>query len=263
MAEDKQLLDVEQIDTVGFVPAGANPGAEILLFKARKDAMDDAQLDDLADRLAKALDIDKKEDQMSGEDTPTAEDLQKQLDDLQKAHDARAQELADTKAELEKAQAAAETEEDKVTKAADEADPVLKEHLDALRKQAEEDREEVQKLRAEREQERYATVAKGLPDIADVEDKTAFVADLYKGLGEDKAQSYLNHIRQAQALADQAGVFKEWGSDAPAAEEGQALATLEKMATERAAEDKVTYQQAFAKVLSENPKLYDQYRNEN
>jgi hypothetical protein len=282
---EEHLLDFVQIKTVGFVPTGANPGAEILLFKAREDPPMDDNTGNVAKRLvaalAKRLGLTAesqaellKEVEMAD---PTVEGLQKQLADLQEEADAQATKLADTEAALAKATAEPEsdpepTEKEKdLEKSLEAADPVLKAHLESLqllaeknRTDAAESRAEVEKLKTTNEMARFEGIAKDLPDIADVTDKVEFVRDLYKGLGDDKAKLYVEHLRKSQALVEQAGLFKEWGTDAQPAEAGQALATLEKMAATLAKADKITVPQAFAKVLDDpnNKDLYAQYVRE-
>lgn len=284
--EELQLLDVEQIDTVGFVPAGANPGADILLFKMKKDddpMSDDVQADGRMKRfvsaLAKGLGLSDeteagilKEVQMA-DDAPTVEGLQAQLDELRKEHDQRATELTEAKEALAKAEAAppAPPEDDtKLEKSLEEADPVIKQHLETMQAMATKAEEvakaaeaEIQKLRDERDTERYTAIAKSV-EIADVEDTVGFVRDLYKSLGDERADRYVETLRKSNALADQAGVFGEWGTDAAPAETGQALSTLEKMAANLAEEDGISVPQAFEKVLNNpnNRALYDQYVRE-
>lgn len=116
---------------------------------------------------------------------------------------------------------------------------------------------------------RRADFEKKAQELPMVVADTAKVAELLDEadakLGDESKKTLIEALKRANAIAKSSQLFDERGTAIVG--EGTALGKLEGMAKSRVDEvrksgGKLTYEQAFAEVMKENPRLYAEYRQE-
>jgi len=175
-----------QIRRVALVDKGANPGAHITLFK--REGSDVSEIDkSTLDEAVRAH----------------VEALEKQVQDLS----AQVAKLKD------------DPPPDPVEKAKD-ADPELAARLEAIEKQAAQDRKdaeaarsEIAKMQAERERELYITKARSLQAFGPADDFGGTLQKIAKAIDPEEFEKLEQKFRSLNEIARQSALFKELGTD--------------------------------------------------
>lgn len=147
----------------------------------------------------------------------------------------------------------------------------LQKQLEDTNKELTANREEVLKVRAARRREQFIRrVGKlghlpGAPadDFAEILD--TIEAGLQKVAPEKATVMFTKldtMLNSWNAIVEKSKLFSEIGREGGAVNFSGAEGVLHAMAKERASADKVPYEQAYAKVLKENPDMYARYRAE-
>ena len=233
-----------RLNEVSLVGQGANQHANVCLFKSADDPLpnkeghmaDKTELEKALDDLAKAQgDIAGLNLKVSGLDT----DLTKAQADLR----SRERDLTDTRTDLTR----------ELTKNADPEEELLKGMSEPAKAAF-----LAQKATNEKLVKRLEKDFAGLPVKAD---DFAPIMKMAKANLDDEQMTELNRILKAgsEALKD-LEVMKGLsnGGQAPTSAEDK----LEKMAKERAGKDNITFEQAYSKVLNDNPDLYLDFDSE-
>ena len=214
------------IRRVGIVDNGANRDAFIELFKRDSDMADKQTLEN----------VQKDLETVTGEKTSLEEkvaDLEAQLAELKK-----------------------EPEPDPIEK----ADPKVKEALAAVEKRAVDAEARIQKMEDQRDRDKFVKKAAAFGHIATADDLAEDLRDISKALGDERYKEFEGRLKTANERIATSKLFTEVGSDGDAS--GEPADKLEALAKSYAAENKVTYEQAYVNVLNtdEGKDLYMQER---
>lgn len=148
----------------------------------------------------------------------------------------------------------------------------LTEQLTLLTKQLQESNERAEKAEAAQKEAEVAREKQSLETAMEkvaeefAGDKTAkkdFLVKLAQTFGKDSAEvkEYISDQKALNNQVAEGNLFQEAGSSASGDKE-TAAEKVDKMARERAGKDNCTYEQAYTKILAENPKLYSEIENE-
>jgi len=226
-------------DRVDLVPEGANSAADIVLFKAKKDE-GGPKMPKTYEEIVKSL---PEEEQA----VVTAE-LQKEKDtsvDLQKQLDKKDEEA------IEKAKEEEMTEDELILKS---LTGPAKEAFLKMKKERDDEKLEKEKLEKETFE---ASLSKELEEIDFAKTIDGF-EDNYKKLAKESPElktMVLDLLKQMDQVVEVSDLFKELGSSSE--EEMDDSEQLESLTKERAKADGISYEQAYAVVLKENPDLYE------
>jgi hypothetical protein len=255
MARKLQNLKIEQ---VALVDKGANQLADVVLFKRKQD---DVPADPATVTTGTGT-------------VPTTKGAEAMPDNTEQI----AKELADTRAELARlkdelaAQAGPSTpagvesvkaEYAKTLAETEKAREELRKQLEAAQTELEESRAEVLKIRASRRREKFIKMVQVLPSLPGINpDDFGEILDVIEAHLTEKQFNKVHALLTSwNAVIAKSAVFQELGraGDGPLALQGPE-GRLVALAKDRQASDpKLTYEQAYAKVLQENPEVYRQY----
>lgn len=124
--------------------------------------------------------------------------------------------------------------------------------------------EQVQRIAAERQQERFQTLIRndGARWFGEAPQHLSVLGTLAKTYGEDSAE-FKAYAAQQQGIATAlrtSAAFNEFGGDGGGQQENSS-AKLDRLAKERAAKDGISYADALSKVAAQQPDLYAQHSN--
>lgn len=247
------------IENLGLVDAGANQGADVVIAKRATIKVED----DMTDAEKQIADAVKAAEAKSAKELADAQTALKkaeaELQDLKGSGELSTdlETLRKRNADAEKAYAAERTE--------------LQKQLDARTAEVEKARAEVVKIRQQRRREEFIKRAgelTGLPGAA-ADDFGELLDQINAGLfavipdkpKAEKAFEKLNRLLTSwNAVVKQSAILQEVGRVGAGQFRG-AEAQLDHLAKEMAAGSggKLTYFQAYAKVMEQNPGLYKQH----
>lgn len=248
-----------EITKVDLCKAGADPDADIMIFKSLDEIVDPAtkpkEDTTVSKKIAKPEDLAKA----------SPEDVKAYVDQLEKT-------LADQEQELEKAKKPApvepkgKAEPDDVTKGlSPEVKKMLDEQAEEIKKarqEAAEAREEVKKAQAHTEfVELKKTVEKDMPSIPGTVDEIAKMIQEAKTVLTAASYAVLEKaLKAGSAAIAKASAELGAGGTKPT---GSAEEEINKMADEKVAKNECkTRPEAIQKVASEHPDLYQRYKSE-
>jgi hypothetical protein len=188
--------------------------------------------------------------EIMGGDTQMSKELEQKLDDLQKKYDA----LLEENKTLKKT-----TEDNDIDKS--NLPEAVKKRLDDLEKNNKEQTETIAKMLDAKETEIYVAKAKSFPALAiDVAPFGEILKKVSRSLDEKEFDTLMNVLKGANEAVTKSALFAQEGSDAGGVAMGDALKKMEAATTEiQKNNPTMTKEQAFSKVMTENPKLYAEY----
>lgn len=263
-----QNLSDMTIEEISLVDDGANEDARVVIVKAKSGQSghavpggDDPSNPDAAAMAAASI----KEFEMD------IETLSKALEDAEAKLAALEKRASDAEASLKDAEEvikAKEAEIDEISKAKNPPsdEEVLKALPEAIRKRLEDAEaaakaaeEEVAKAKAAQETAEYIAKAKSL-GAGDAEKVGGLLLRVAKGLTTaDDAATLESMLKAAGEQGKTAALFKALGSDTAVDGEPEAMLKAKADEIEKAAEGKLTKEQAYAKAVEQNPAIYSAY----
>jgi hypothetical protein len=122
--------------------------------------------------------------------------------------------------------------------------------------------EQVSRMAAERQQERFTALIKndGARWFGETPQHLTVLGTLAQTYGEDSAEfkAYIAQQQGVAAMLRTSAAFQELGGDGGGKTEN-ATEKLNRMASERASKDSISYGDAMARIAAENPALYAQH----
>lgn len=249
-----------KITHVALVDKGANQAADIMLFKRATPPADSSATLTTGDG-AVVVDVTK-------ETAPMPEN------DL-------AKELADTQAQLAQSQAeiaalttdavspptleVAKVEFEKTKAALEKSRAELQKQLEDAQRELTESREEVARIQKGRRREQFIKMAQGFKSLPGAgADDFAEILDVCQGaLTEKQFRALHTRLTSWDKVLEKSRVFEEIGRGGDLASfsgpEGRLHALAKDLQTQH---PKLSYEQAYARALMENPDVYKQYRAE-
>lgn len=263
-----QILKDMTIEEISLVDDGANEDARVVIVKAKSGQTGqaapggfDPSNPDAADMAAASI----KEFEMD------IETLSKALDDAEAKLAALEKRASDAEASLKDAEEVIKSKDDQITEITKAANPpsddeVMKGLPESIRKRLEDAeavakaaQEEVVKAKAAQEASEYIAKAKSL-GAPDAEKVGGLLLRVAKGTTTaDDAATLETMLKAANAQGQTAALFKALGSDTAADAEPEAMLKAKADEIEKAAEGKMTKEQAYAKAVEQNPALYTAY----
>lgn len=263
-----QNLTEMTIEEISLVDDGANEDARVVIVKAKSGHNGqaaqggfDPSNPDAAAMAAASI----KEFEMD------IETLSKALDDAEAKLAALEKRASDAEASLKDAEEVIKSKDDQIAEINKAANPpsdeeVLKGLPESIRKRIEDAeaiakaaQEDVAKAKAAQEQAEYIAKAKslGAPDADKVGGLLLRVA---KGTTTmDDAATLETMLKAANAQGQTAALFKALGSDTATDAEPEDMLKAKADEIEKAADGKLTKEQAYAKAVDQNPTLYSAY----
>lgn len=291
----QQLTDMT-IDEISLVDDGANEGAKVLIVKAKSkppvnvdEELDPNEEENDNDADDKGMKKSAHSGQAASGGNPVNPDaadlaaaslkefrmdietLSKALEDAEAKLTALEKRASDAETALVDAEAvikAKDAEIAEITKAAEPTgdDEIIKSLPESIRKRLEDAdaaakaaAEEVAKMKEQTETAEYIAKAKAL-GAGDADKLGGLLMRVAKGkTTEEDAATFETMLKAANAQGQVAALFKSVGSDS--AVDGNPGDLLQAKADEihKAADGKMTKEQAYAKAMDENPELYTAY----
>lgn len=256
-------LRVRRLATVGFVDKGDDPKAEVVFFKRQEIAKGVVEEDgkfcaydaegkklgayatkEEAEAALKPAPAEKLKGGSEG--TTTKETTMFDVTKLDATAQAEFKKLSDKVAELEKLVPAPKAPEAVIPEA-------VQKQIDATEKRAKEAEDRVQKLEDQREVEQFIAKAKDLSLNAD--DFGSILRKISKAVTPDEMKKVEQTFKALAAQVKEAGLYKEigrGGSGAATEADQEVKAAVDAV---RKADPKLTQEQAFGKVMAEQPVL--------
>ena len=277
-------LHVEMIDTVGFVDTGANPLADVLIWKRLAEAEEEPMTDTEGGKFASLLRAVGKTLKWSDTDVEAAvteaatikQEVGKMSDGFDRTTlPEEAQEaFADLEGRATAAEAAQAEVEQKLTDALAKSDPdasdkdVLKGIPEAVLKRLEDAEqravaaEDIAKAERDlRQRSEYVKLADELPNLPG-DDKVDVLAAIHN-LPDADRDTVLGMLRSANAVADEAELFKAAGREGDGTGNGDVYDQISAKANTLVEKgDKSTFEQAFDFVMQNDRELAKAYRDE-
>jgi hypothetical protein len=240
------LLTIERIDAVGFVDEGANPEADILIWKRADPPATDDNISKGEANMS--FDFDSLPDEARAE----FETLQSRITELEGQLAAEPTENADPEEQVLKAL----PDEDRalIQKRIEEAEARVAKAEQAAA-------EAVEKANEERRERRLAEFAKQAESeldtlIGETSDKAMLLYTVHERLDKDTAKSLMEMLRAANGIAKQSDVLTKQLSSVDAEMPDTAWAEVEKQATELVTNGiKPTREQAIDHILTNDAAL--------
>lgn len=271
----KNKLTNIDYDRVDLVKEGANSGAHIRLFKSR-GGEDNMKLEDILkslkpehsalvkETIAKLKGEEPKDNKepKEGEETEDQE-----VSEVVKAFKEMQADLAATKKELEEIKKAKEDPKE---------DPKEKDPEDVIKSSNMDEGTKALLLESIQKSKQNEAVIKAMKDmnaknaaIAKANEcshlgmKTEELTSLFQGLEGDKGEAVYKALKTASDVVKSSELMKEFGSSAESnlSDKDTAFDKIEKKAQEIMKSNKMSYDDAFSKVMDENPELYNEYIN--
>lgn len=276
---DKLLLDVEELEAVGFVDAGANPDSDIMIWKRKKEnAVDNADTRNMLQKIYDAVTKNADQTDGSGDSIPDTGEETMELNKSELSDEVR-EHIEALEAQVAELQATPEPE-------GDEGEP------DVMKSLPDEQRSEIEKRMAEQE----ARIAKAEKEAADARAEAAIekrerrmasfrkqasekmpllkgttdeVAEVLfeaeENLPEDINTRLVETLTAASAQLAESGLIAEIGKhggdqgpDSPYSELGEIAKSI------READPEITFEQAMTKAMQDpaNRALVEAYRRQ-
>lgn len=268
------------LDEISLVDRPANPGARVLLFKGSNPAAAGGSKRgtkpmNVTEIIAKSLaSLGVAEDQIEAAtdeiekalgELHTAEDVTKAVEEaVAKAKD-EAKEGFDAAVSEAVEKALAEKQADPIEKAKEQMSPEARERFEKMEAENKANAEAIEKMKAERREEKLRKRAEGFEGLAPVDD----VLEVFKSCDDetvDAIEKVLEKAAKQMAEADKI-LTKSVGTSTPT--EGTAYAELTKLADELVKKEadagtKISHSQAFKRVCedSANAELWKRHRAE-
>lgn len=262
-----RLSDLD-LSMVSLVPAGDDPLAKTVLFKAAPDHKTEDEGHDgstLSHNTSKERShMADEQDTISKDDLPEEvveyiEALEKALDDqIAKDEDSDDEDGDDLDAELDLDEDEDDESDDDVEKVLAKADPRLAAIVKSATDRAERAEAIAKAERDERVRRDFVEKAKTLPNIGSPEEVGAIlksIHDLDPKLSAKVEKTYA----ALNGQLDSAAIFKELG--APGARSSVSESVDAAAEAVRKADPSLTWEQAVAKAYEDNPSLYDEHEN--